>query len=157
MCAVWRTWCDSLKNLLYGRRIGESGVHQYCNVALVQYFIGGAEYWYWEDTIDGEPATTDFQWLLCQPRKQRPHRVETALIERSSGEVVDVTLFVRQLSGPGMDFYGRDLRDLEEDKLDAYLTSRCFPDMEDWLDWKHCDVRIVPGSVMKPIRFTFDR
>ena len=157
VCAVWRTWRDSLKNSFYGRRIGESCVNRSCNVTWVQYFIGCAEYWYWENTIHGEPATTDFRWLLCQPQKQRPHRVETALIEDSSGEVIDVTLFVRQLSGPGMDFYGRNFRDVEADKLDAYLTFRCIPDMEDWLDWKHCDVRIVPGSVMTPIRFTFDR
>lgn len=165
VCAVFRCWWDRLEYYLYKTKIGQT-VEVYVATGtgfrrflFVQYFLRGREFWWWTPTANrcGREIDEDVADLLDQSLpKRRGHKVQDACLFTVGG-VVDVTEFLRQLSGPGGDFYWSRVPQppLDADTVRAYLTLRMLAKDTDWL---FVDMRVVPGSVapFKPLRFSFD-
>lgn len=166
-CALGRELRNALLEVLYRRRIGRiiiaSWADPWARVVLVQYFVKGKEYWYWDNIMSGKstPARSEYKWLLRLRQRRGPHRVDAAYIRVSGLSVpfLDVTQFVRELSGPRMDFYG-GIGALEGRFLETYLHRRLYENSSTPVSihhWDFCDVHIVPGSMIKPDRFVFPK
>ena len=162
VCALFRCWWDRLEYYLYKTEIGQSleiilttrtGLRRFW---FVQYFIRGREFWWWTPTAGKCLAEIDeaAAELLDQSLpKRRGHKVQDACLF-TVGDAVDVTEFLRQLSGPGGDFYWSRVPQppLDADTVKAYLTVRMPAKDTDWLS---VTMRVVPGSVapFKPLKF----
>ena len=137
----------------------------YEDLLFLQYFIRGNEYWF----VAGEPPLPSLCRTLTKAsvRELARHKVDSAKLFSDTGKV-DVTQWVRELAGPGMNFHG-DLFapdigiafGVNQDVLREYLMLRAkleSPERQRDFEgrWSHCDVRIIPGSMEPFAPLTFD-
>ena len=182
VCAVFRYWWDRLEDCMHETKMGELekvGLRKDPDggpwLLFAQYFLRGKEFWWWMPTVDvsgrqisEEEIKEAMSELMHQSlSKHRGHKVQSACLVTVGDDVdvrdkINVTKFLRQLSGPQGDYY-RTLAQksqpppLDADAIRAYLACRLPMSCTDRLpeDWLYMTMCVVPGSVapFKPLWF----
>ena len=166
VCAVCRGLMWRLQDVVYERRIGqtlyvETDDEEPRTLYFVQFFIRGAEYWGWVEVDEDTEDPLDQEWfeerfLHLEPDHRRPNKIDSArLVEQGwCCFEEDVTQLLRQLSGPGGNFYGEGRVFMSPGFLKAYLQVRAVSVPQ---PWDYCELRVVPGYMppSAPLRIRF--